>query len=164
MSDQPDKLRLGWVIYEEVGMSIINDYTKSDVPVKKYIPMRTIRMDRGIDRAIHCDPPVFADNYNHLIDTMITYAKGHFERIELSGECRGCGGKTGDNHCNCKRRDRIDTSLEFADWLLNNQDYLPKEIILGSFDFIDPFEEIQLKIKLGGVCVVKRWGERETDL
>jgi hypothetical protein len=30
-ADDPKKLRLGWVIYEEVGIAIINDYALSAV-------------------------------------------------------------------------------------------------------------------------------------
>lgn len=28
-ADDPNKLRLGWVIYEEIGMVVINDYAVS---------------------------------------------------------------------------------------------------------------------------------------
>lgn len=30
-ADDPKKLRLGWVIYEEVGIAIINDYAISKI-------------------------------------------------------------------------------------------------------------------------------------
>lgn len=32
-ADDPKKLRLGWVIYEEVGIAIINDYSISKIEV-----------------------------------------------------------------------------------------------------------------------------------
>jgi hypothetical protein len=31
LSDDPKKLRLGWVIYEEVGIAIINDHAISRI-------------------------------------------------------------------------------------------------------------------------------------
>ncbi len=29
MTDKPEKLKIGWVIYEEVGVCVINDYATS---------------------------------------------------------------------------------------------------------------------------------------
>jgi len=49
-ADDPKKLRLGWVIYEEVGMVIINDYAVARVQVEAdktppyiYPELRTFR-------------------------------------------------------------------------------------------------------------------------
>ena len=32
-ADDPKKLRLGWVIYEEVGIVVVNDYSVSKIEV-----------------------------------------------------------------------------------------------------------------------------------
>jgi hypothetical protein len=33
-ADDPKKLRLGWIIYEEVGICVINDYAIARIEVK----------------------------------------------------------------------------------------------------------------------------------
>jgi hypothetical protein len=33
-ADNPDKLRMGWLIYEEVGIMIVNDYAKARISTK----------------------------------------------------------------------------------------------------------------------------------
>ena len=113
-------------------------------------------MDSGCDRGIYHPQPVFADNYNHLIDTIKQSEPGTYKTIQLYDTSTFCG-----KNCNCKRDDRIDSSLEFADWLLNNPQYLPTTIVLSSVLFINPIEEVKLKVKLGGKCNVRRWGERD---
>lgn len=108
-------------------------------------------MNDNCDRAMLVPQPIWADNYNHLIDQLIKH--GPIKRVMLSGIDEYSKEKPNEHN--------VTNVLEFGDWLLKNEQYMPESIELASLRLIHPLDEVDLKRKLAGKCKVKRWGERE---
>lgn len=141
--------KVNFIIEYTLGEPIINIADSTEISTKSdkkfYDSERTIEMNRGIDNGIYGKfyKPIFVENYDQIVETLLNHDKGSFDNIKLYGSDYYCAGVN------------IKSALDLVDWLIKNKDYMPKQINLySSTNLID---EIKIRTKLGNECIIESW-------